>query len=109
MKKVCVAADVPEGQARGFDLDGDGEQDVFVVHHQGQFFAYRNSCPHNGAPLNWVPDQFLDPENHLIQCQNHDALFRIDDGVCVGGPCAGASLQALKVQVDGDEVLLDEV
>lgn len=108
MKKLCAAADIPEQQARGFDLDGNGEQDLFIVHHQGQYYAYRNSCPHNGAPLNWTPDQFLDTENTLIQCQNHDALFRVEDGFCVGGPCPGASLQALKLRVDGGELYLEE-
>ncbi|MEE8263379.1 MAG: Rieske (2Fe-2S) protein, partial [Gammaproteobacteria bacterium] len=40
----------------------------------------------------WVPDQFLDETGNLLQCATHGALFRIEDGFCVAGPCTGASL-----------------
>lgn len=109
MTKLCSIADIPEGKSRGFDLNGDGEQDVLVIHYDGKFHAYRNICPHNGAPLNWMPDEFLDPDSRLIQCQNHDALFRIEDGHCVAGPCAGAGLQALATEVRDGELYLTQL
>jgi nitrite reductase/ring-hydroxylating ferredoxin subunit len=67
-------------------------------------FGYENSCPHTGGPLDWVPDQFLNLEGNLIQCATHDALFSIEDGLCLKGPCAGQSLHALAVEVDADRV-----
>jgi nitrite reductase/ring-hydroxylating ferredoxin subunit len=71
-----------------------------------QVFAYRNRCPHLGIELNFQPDVFLDSERHYIHCINHGALFRIEDGVCIYGPCNGESLEALDVQVIDDGVWL---
>ena len=74
---------------------GDGRAlDGFLVRHGGRVLAYVDSCPHTGAPLNWEPDRFLDIDQRYIQCATHGALFRIDDGLCVQGPCAGQSLAA---------------
>jgi nitrite reductase/ring-hydroxylating ferredoxin subunit len=55
-----------------------------------------------------MPDQFLDERRELIVCATHAALFRIDDGRCIAGPCAGAYLRKLSVRLDGDTILLIE-
>lgn len=86
-----------EGECRELACN-DGRQG-FVVRYQGQLYAYRNSCPHTGAPLNWVPNQFLNHQGDLIQCALHGALFEISDGRCIHGPCVGASLD--KIELDG--------
>jgi len=76
------------------------------VRHGDRVYAYRNRCPHTGAPLDWQPDQFLDLEQMFIQCAFHGALFRIADGYCVRGPCAGQSLEAVSVRIDDGLVVL---
>ena len=38
----------------------------------------------------------------------HGALFEIDTGRCVAGPCTGQSLKPVNVYVDGGVVVLDE-
>ncbi len=91
----------------GFEVEYRGETVAgFLVRHQGQFFAYRNSCPHTGAPLDWVDHQFLDADGTLIQCAMHDARFLIDSGECVSGPCPGESLGKLKIVVENDKIYL---
>jgi nitrite reductase/ring-hydroxylating ferredoxin subunit len=91
--------------SRGFSVAvPEGVRDIFLVRKGARVFAYRNSCPHTGGPLDWVPDQFLTLAGDLIQCATHDALFSIEDGLCVKGPCAGQSLSALTVHVEGDRV-----
>ena len=62
-------------------------------------YAYANHCPHTGSPLDWMPDEFLSIDKKHIQCATHDALFRIDDGRCVSGPCHGDSLEAILVEI----------
>ena len=42
--------------------------------------------------LNWSPDQFLNVDGSLIQCATHGALFDIDSGRCIAGPCLGEHL-----------------
>ena len=106
-KRLCSLAELPEGSTRGFSIPTEnGYQDIFLVFKNGQVWAYRNSCPHTGGPLDWVPDQFLDLEGNLIQCATHHALFRIEDGACVAGPCTGKPLTPVRVEISGDAVYL---
>lgn len=82
-------------------------REIFIVHKDGEFFAYYNQCPHTGATLEWQEDQFLDMDNALIQCATHDALFMIDSGECIAGPCAGDSLEPLPLIIKSDQIHLD--
>lgn len=105
---LCRFDELTDGEARGFTIDGTPAQDIFIVRHQGRVHAYRNRCPHTGAPLDWLPDQFLNAENTLIQCATHAALFRIDDGLCIAGPCVGARLTALPVTVKRGAIVITD-
>lgn len=78
----------------------------FVVCRNHQLFAYVNSCPHTGAPLDWVDHQFLDIGQAHIQCAVHDARFEIESGRCVAGPCVDQYLKPLQVEVVGGKVVL---
>ena len=105
---LCDAADIADPGSRGFTLD-TGEAlpfRLFVVHKRGALNAYVNSCPHTGAPLEWMPDQFLDFDNSFIQCAIHGALFRPEDGYCLRGPCVGSSLQSLALRVQKGKVMV---
>ena len=101
--RICNVNQLIDPDSRGFILSTDGgEVEGLVVYKNGFVSAFVNSCPHTGAPLNWSPHQFLDPEGEFIQCSMHGAIFRTDDGYCVRGPCVGESLQSLPVfQEDG--------
>jgi nitrite reductase/ring-hydroxylating ferredoxin subunit len=50
----------------------------------------------------------LAPQAPLILCAMHGALFEIETGVCVSGPCAGLGLRTLPVRVERGYVLLDD-
>lgn len=78
----------------------------FLVYHQAHVFSYINRCPHTGVNLNWQPHQFLDTSGQLIQCATHGALFRIDNGLCIRGPCLGASLVPVTHELDGENIYL---
>lgn len=95
---LCRLDDLPENQSKGFAIRPDSRYaDILVVRTRAGVFAYRNRCPHTGAPMEWEPDQFLDHSGSSIQCGIHGALFRIEDGYCVSGPCARQSLQPVAV------------
>jgi nitrite reductase/ring-hydroxylating ferredoxin subunit len=97
---LCRLADVPDGGSRGFIVgEGTGAEEMFIVRRGGQVFVYRNSCPHTGASLDWQPDVFLDPERRYIQCATHGALFRIEVGYCLHGPCLGSHLSPVPTVV----------
>lgn len=99
MIRLCQATDVTEGHSKGFEREG---QRLLAIRKDGTLYVYKNRCPHRGIPLEWLPDQFLDDSGSLIQCATHGALFLIDSGECVAGPCAGQALQALPwIEQDG--------
>lgn len=89
---LCNLDDLEERQATELDISG---RRLFAVRQEGQLYAYWNVCPHLGIPLNWMPDRFLDLEEVLIQCSSHGALFQIDDGKCISGPCSGDHLMSV--------------
>lgn len=97
-KRLCRIDELPDPGTRGFTLrTADGLQDIFIVRRGAAVHAYLNHCPHTGSPLDWQPDQFLNLDGTLIQCATHLALFRIEDGFCVAGPCAGRTLSPVSV------------
>jgi nitrite reductase/ring-hydroxylating ferredoxin subunit len=103
MTFLCDCDDIPNNSSRGFEVNGES---LFVVHYQQQFYAYRNHCPHLGLELNWQPDQFLTVDNNLIQCSTHGALFLIEDGECVSGPCSGQALEAIPFTIENKKIKL---
>lgn len=98
---LCDGHAIAEGKSRGFEI---GELTVLAVRREGQVFVYKNRCPHRGVALEWQPDQFLDSSASLIQCATHGALFLIEDGQCVAGPCEGESLTAIPCGEDAQGV-----
>lgn len=103
MIRLCSSDELVEGQSRGFLIDS---LQLFVVRKHGQVYAYRNRCPHRSIGLQWQPDAFLDDSASLIRCATHGALFLIDTGECVAGPCAGQALQALTCREEANGIWL---
>jgi nitrite reductase/ring-hydroxylating ferredoxin subunit len=69
-----------------------------VVRQGEAALGYIDSCPHAGWPLAMF-DRYLTRGKDRILCAGHGALFRIGDGVCTSGPCAGEALEAWPVVV----------
>lgn len=105
---LCRLDEIPDGGCKGFMVgEGAARRELFGVRRGERVFIYENSCPHTGGPLDWQPDVFLDIEKKLIQCATHGALFRIEDGYCVHGPCIGKHLAAQPVRVVDGRVWLE--
>lgn len=103
--RLCASADLVENVARAFRSPA-GE--VIVVTRDGQTYAYHNSCPHLGINLEFNPDEFMDSENHYLICSNHGALFQVEDGICVSGPCLGESLLSVPIEIHDGQIELSE-
>ena len=104
MTAICHINDIPEHQARGFDIDG---KKLLVAKKNGELYVYLNSCPHTGINLDWQPDDFMSFDNRFLQCATHGALFQISDGYCIAGPCQGQGLKPVPFElVDGRLFLL---
>lgn len=102
--ELCELEQIDDQSARAFEI---GETAIFIVRRDQDLFAYKNSCPHRGVRLEWEPDQFLDYEKQYIQCATHGALFKINDGECVAGPCAGKHLEPISCSLIDGKIHLD--
>lgn len=106
--KLCPASEIPDPGSRAFELEFQGQAlAVFVVHSNAAFHAFVNSCPHTGVNLEWQEDQFLDLDKAFIQCSTHDALFEIDSGLCIAGPCVDEHLQHLDLSEHDGMLVVD--
>jgi nitrite reductase/ring-hydroxylating ferredoxin subunit len=106
---LCREDELSDPGSRGFSLVlGEEVLELLVVKREGRIRAYRNRCPHTGVNLEWRPNQFLDPSEGYIQCATHGALFRIEDGFCLRGPCAGQSLQPLALLQEGEWLYFED-
>ena len=121
---LCRLSEIEDGEARGFTLTGEGAGEagpatdadellIFVVRQGDRAYGYRNSCPHQGTPLNWSVDwggasgegRYISADRGNILCATHGAEFRVEDGFCVWGPCAGYHLRAALLSQDADGLL----
>ena len=106
---LCRLDDLADRPCRGFRVgDGPWPLSGFLVRKGNAVHAYLNRCPHARHPLNIRPDEFLTPDRSLIVCCSHGALFELDTGYCVDGPCAGDSLVRIPVELLSGYVLLAE-
>ena len=97
--KLCQMSDIRDGEARGFAMPGFARK-IVVVRKAGRLFAYLDSCPHydGGTPMAWRADRYLNGEGTHLACHSHGALFEIETGECVLGPCLGQRLQKVPVR-----------
>ncbi len=105
MISLCHIDDIEESTSKGFAV---GNKYVFAVKKDDRVYVYYNCCPHLGTPLEWQEDRFLDSDNALIQCSTHGALFLIESGQCILGPCKGKSLKAIPFVIGNGFVMVEE-
>ncbi|MDP4796933.1 MAG: Rieske (2Fe-2S) protein [Rhodospirillales bacterium] len=102
---LCAVDDVPEDGSQAFIAElGERQVAVMVIRKGDGVFVYENSCPHIGAPLDFISGQFLNHERTHIMCSTHAALFQIEDGFCISGPCEGDHLIQINADVRGGNV-----
>jgi nitrite reductase/ring-hydroxylating ferredoxin subunit len=95
---IQLAGLPPEGLSER-ELMVDGELQSLILRRHGEHLqAWLNICPHAGRRLDWAPGKFLVDQGRLV-CAAHGASFELEQGLCVAGPCKGASLVPVAVVV----------
>src|SRR5690554_5041875 len=106
-RDICALADLDDPGARGFTVGtGAEKREIFLVRKDESIFAYLNRCPHANQRLDARPNRFLTMDETKILCGSHAALFRIEDGLCTSGPCAGKHLERIDVEIMDGRVRL---
>ncbi|KEC84520.1 Rieske [Acinetobacter sp. ETR1] len=99
-EKIAMTDEIEERKARAFDtMTGDT---IFITQRDGAFYAYQNVCPHLQTELEFLENQFLDQDGEYIQCSTHGALFEVETGECISGPCLGDKLEKVSISVHSD-------
>ncbi len=107
--KLCELDDIGEMEARGFVGRVDGKQrNIFAVRKAGNYYVYLNQCPHNGSLIDHIQGKFFNVDGTLLRCGMHGALFEIEDGNCIDGPCSGKSLTPVLSQAREDGLYIEE-
>jgi len=107
-RTLISVAELPNKQIVVVNADIDGENEAILLYRDNaDIQAYLNICPHAGRRLDYAPGKFLMQDGDLV-CAAHGATFRMDNGQCVAGPCRGASLRSVPVQLlEGQVCLMD--
>jgi nitrite reductase/ring-hydroxylating ferredoxin subunit len=104
---LCPLDEISSPGSRGFRYRADDAVFAgFVIRRGESVVGYVDSCPHAGWPLSGPNGRFLTRENDLILCAGHAALFRIEDGAMVAGPCQTVALTPWPVRVEGSDIVV---
>lgn len=97
--RVCASGELVDGGmgVRRAARIGADEVVVFFVRYEGRAHGYLNRCAHVPMELDWAEGQFFESSGLYLMCATHGAIYAPDTGKCVGGPCRGGRLRALKV------------
>jgi 3-phenylpropionate/trans-cinnamate dioxygenase ferredoxin subunit len=95
--KVAQAAEIPPGRMKAVDVHGER---VTVANAQGTFFAFSDSCTHDGGPL--CEGEL---EGETVTCPWHFSRFSIRTGEVVDSP-APEPVRTYPVRIEGDGVLV---
>jgi nitrite reductase/ring-hydroxylating ferredoxin subunit len=104
-KLVARVGELSHGQSKKFTLRRGGRDfEAMLLNYGGNLYAYVNRCPHVGISLDWVDNQFFTVDNRYLMCANHGAVFEPPTGECVWGPCVGAALESVALDIQGEKV-----
>jgi nitrite reductase/ring-hydroxylating ferredoxin subunit len=106
LRRLCRLHDIVDGAGLSIEPDALGGPAVLLFRRGSALLAYRDACPHMGTSLTWSGRVLFD-KGRRLRCANHNALFRVEDGRCIAGPCDGELLQRETVRVVGGYVWLD--
>src|SRR5438094_3735711 len=99
--KVALAGDIPEGEARGFTVDG---HEIAVVNlGEGGFRAVDDICSHAHSHLS---EGEVDVDFGTIECAKHGSTFDLETGRPRTFP-ATMPVRVYTVKVENDEILIE--
>jgi len=107
--RIASVDDVPEETTFLFRVqaadNGDDEKEAILVRDDEGIIGWLNYCQHY-THIKLDKGSGAEMRNGEVICTNHGAYFEVDSGRCTFGPCEGAFLNELAVEVENEEVYL---
>jgi nitrite reductase/ring-hydroxylating ferredoxin subunit len=106
---LASISELRERKAIKFTYRQEGiSREGFVAFFEGNVVAYENVCRHVPITLDYGDGRFFNAaESHFV-CRTHGATYEPLTGICIAGPCLGASLKRLPIEVVGEEIWFHE-
>lgn len=112
LREVCARGDLVRGRVRTCALprspEGFPREAMVIEDMTGVVRAFINECKHLPIPLDAGSGEYLTEDGMFFLCSTHGAMYRVDDGYCIEGPCQGSSLNPLPVVIENGRVFLKE-
>ena len=105
-KVVARTGELSHGITKKFYLKCRGSTiEALLVNYEGDVYAYVNRCRHISLSMDWVDNQFFTEDKRYLICANHGATYEPATGECIWGPCLGAFLQRVPLEVSRENIL----
>lgn len=105
-KLVARTGELAHGMTKKFRLNcRRSTVEAVLVNYQGNLYAYVNRCRHIPISMDWVDNQFFTEDGRYLICANHGATYEPATGECVWGPCFGAFLQGVPLEISRGKIL----
>lgn len=103
---LCTLDDLTRSRVISVAPDnGHGVFPIVVVATDAGPRAYMNLCPHLDLPLDLRSNQILSADGTLLLCSNHQAGFRVTDGVGVKDLAIDCELEPIPLVCDVDGMI----
>ncbi len=93
--KVASVSDVPPGEMKIVELDGE---EVVLANVDGEFVAFNNECTHRAGPLG---EGLL--MGDVVECPFHGGQFNVKTGEVISPP-PSEPVKTYPVEVEGDDI-----
>ena len=109
--RITSVDEVPEETTFLFrvqPVDGDEQKEAILVRDDEGIISWLNYCQHY-THIKLDKGSGAELRNGEVVCTNHGAYFEVDSGRCSFGPCEGAFLNEIDIEVEDGEVYLVDV
>lgn len=105
--RIAFSKDLSEGKTLKFLFESEGiKREGFLANVRDDIVAYENVCRHIPVSLDYGDGEFLTTDGRHFICSTHGAIYEPLTGFCVRGPCEGASLKPLTIEISDGAVWL---
>ena len=100
-QRLCAVDDVPDGEARRFEVDG---HPIAVVRIGDDFYAIGDICTHQNISLS---EGEVHADTRQLECWKHGSAFSLETGEPELAARPPARSRSSRVRRDGDDLLVE--